>query len=260
MPPRRDGRRNEETRPLSLTFESLARVDGSARFSFGNTSALASVSGPIEVRLAAEHPSEATFEVAVRPLSNVPATESKAIASAIRATLEPSLILTKNPRSLVQLVVQALSPSAKHTWNTTLAAAMINACSLALLNASSVPMRGVVAAVAVCHSITGTILVDPSDDELVDVKSCGCFAFIFADQVGVDDSRSDCVWTSWKSSGGLDEAEILKAKEMAQRSAQTIYRALRKAVANACGLEVDESMTPEEGKSESEESEDKMII
>ena len=38
----------------------------------GSTIALASISGPIEVRLAVEQASKATFEVSVRPLIGVP--------------------------------------------------------------------------------------------------------------------------------------------------------------------------------------------
>ena len=38
----------------------------------GETKAIASVSGPIEVRLSQEHANRATFEVNVRPLSGSP--------------------------------------------------------------------------------------------------------------------------------------------------------------------------------------------
>lgn len=69
---RADGRSTSELRPMDIVFESLGRVDGSASFSFGQTKALASVSGPIQVRLTAELPSKATFEVLVRPFSGVP--------------------------------------------------------------------------------------------------------------------------------------------------------------------------------------------
>ncbi|KAF7768613.1 hypothetical protein Agabi119p4_7856 [Agaricus bisporus var. burnettii] len=64
------------------------------------------------------------------PLSNVVTTESKAISSA--------------------LVVQALS-SPRTRWKQPLISCMINSSSLALLNAASVPMCGVVCAVAVGH-------------------------------------------------------------------------------------------------------------
>jgi len=100
---------------------------------FGNPHALASLSEPIEVRLAAEPPSQATFEVSVRPLSNVPATEAKALVSIVSA-LSPSLIFSRNPRMLVQLVAQALSPSRGRGDGSGMLAAMINAATLAFLN------------------------------------------------------------------------------------------------------------------------------
>ena len=132
------GRKHDELREMIIRYEGLDRVDGSARFAFGSshqsfvfiplltfkftgsTAALSSVSGPIEVRLVAEHPSHATFEVFLRPLSNVPGTESKALGSTIRNLLTPSIILTQNPRTLVQLIVQSLTQAGteKITWST----------------------------------------------------------------------------------------------------------------------------------------------
>ncbi|KIM36926.1 hypothetical protein M413DRAFT_448844 [Hebeloma cylindrosporum] len=223
--PRRDGRTADGIRNIRISYDGLARVDGSARFSFGGTAALASLSGPIEVRLAAEKASKATFEVNVRPLSNVPATESKSLATAIRSSLEPSLILTKNPRSLVQLVVQSLSyPTSKDA----LSAAMINASSLALLNAGSVPMRGLVAAVAVGRVSGGQLVLDPSEEEAVSLEAGGTFAFMFADGIGRKTSNSECVWTNWKSdSGGYDQREIFQARELARTGARAVYEAMR---------------------------------
>ena len=161
----------------------------------------------------------------VRPLSNIPATESKSLAATIRSSLEPSLILTKNPRSLVQLVVQSLSyPTSKDA----LPAAMINASSLALLNASSVPMRGLVSAVAVGRLSGGQLVVDPSEDETASLQAGGTFAFMFADGVGQKNSNSDCVWTSWKSdSGSYDQNEIFRARELARTGARAVYDAMR---------------------------------
>lgn len=69
---RPDGRSASSLRELNVAFEKLDRVDGSGTFSFGDTRAIASVSGPIQVRLAAELPSKAAFEVTIRPLSGIP--------------------------------------------------------------------------------------------------------------------------------------------------------------------------------------------
>ncbi|EJD01467.1 uncharacterized protein FOMMEDRAFT_69260, partial [Fomitiporia mediterranea MF3/22] len=191
-------------RDVVISFDGLSGVDGSARFGFGQTKALASVSGPIEVRLAVEQASKATFEVIARPLAGLPGTESKALASALRSALLPSMILTNNPRTLVQLVAQSLTPSTTTTSNRSgqlgsvnsksfrtspaLVAAHINAASLALLNASSIPLRGVVCAASVGRvrrnpdndSDSALLVVDPSEDELHSLDGIGAFAFLIS--------------------------------------------------------------------------------
>ncbi|KAJ7776811.1 exosome component Rrp46 [Mycena maculata] len=211
---RRGGRRATELRTLNINVNGLARVDGSARFGFGDTVALSSVSGPIEVRLAAENPSLSTFEVLLRPLSNVPTTQSKSLAATVRSALIPSLILSQNPRTLIQLVIQALSPT-RSKFQDGLVSAMINASTLALLNAGSIPMKGVVCAVAVGR-IKSALIVDPSDDEETLLDASGCFAFSFGN--GLDDAR--CVWTNWSSSRTFNEAELTKCKLIASAAAK----------------------------------------
>jgi len=188
----------------------------------GDTGALASLSGPIEVRLAAEIPSKATFEVIMRPLSNVPGTESKSLATTIRSSLEPSLILTKNPRTLVQLVIQGLSSPSNIYSKDSLSAAMINASTLAFLKASSVPMKGVVTAVSVGQLRSGALILDPNDEEAESLHMGGVFAFLFADAV------VDCVWTSWKStSGSYNEKEMFEAMGLGKIGARAVYDAMR---------------------------------
>ncbi|KAJ6452143.1 exosome component Rrp46 [Mycena vitilis] len=219
---RRGNRRIEESRTLEIDLKGLARVDGSARFGFGDTAALASVSGPIEVRLAAENPSLSTFEVLLRPLSNVPATQSKYMAATIRAALLPSLILSQNPRSLIQLVVQSLSAARSKSLDG-LMAAMINASTVALLNAGSISMKGVVCAIALGR-IGSVLLVDPTEQEEIALDASGCFAFAFGN--GIDDAR--CVWTNWKSSRSFDEAELTQCNALASDAARLVWLQIQK--------------------------------
>ncbi|KAG5349561.1 hypothetical protein C0989_003115 [Termitomyces sp. Mn162] len=229
---RLQGRQPYESRAIQITFDGLARVDGSARFSFGPISALSSVSGPIEVRLASENASQATLEVLVRPLSNVPATEAKALAATVRGLLTPSLILANNPRTLVQIVAQALVPSgsglgSKSSNANALTAAVVNASTLALLNAGSIPMRGVICAVAVGRrKDTGAMVVDPDQgDGILDAD--GCFAFMFTRHD--KDVQAGCVWTNWKQSTG-DENVLSEARELAGRAARDVYTAIHASV------------------------------
>ncbi|KAJ7465026.1 exosome component Rrp46 [Mycena latifolia] len=233
---RRGARKNTELRALKISLDGLARVDGSARFGFGDTVALASVSGPIEVRLAAENPSLSTFEVLLRPLSNVPATQSKSLAATIRSALIPSLILSQNPRTLIQLVIQALSQTRSKSQDA-LVSAMINASTLALLNAGSIPMKGVVCAVAVGR-IKSTLIVDPSEDEELALDATGCFAFSFGD--GVDDAR--CVWTNWTSSSSFDETELAHCKRLASGAAKSVWLQIQKVFEGDTNVRDEEEM------------------
>lgn len=192
------------------------------------TSVLASVSGPIEVRLAAELPSKATFEVLVRPLSNVSATEAKLVAANIKSTLEPSLILTKSPRTMVQLVVQSLASPRSALWKHTLMAAMINASTLAFLQAGSVLMQGVITAVAVGRLPNGTLVLDPSEEEEKTLQGGGSFAFMFSEDAGAQKSRVDCVWSNWKATNGYSPNELFAARECAKAGATTVHESIRR--------------------------------
>ncbi|KAG7088167.1 hypothetical protein E1B28_012188 [Marasmius oreades] len=236
MTTRAGGRSSTSLREVFLSFDTLSRVDGSARFGFGSVpQALVSLSGPIEVRLAAEHPSQATLEVHLRPISNVPSTESKFLSSSISSALTPSLILTQNPRTLIQIVIQTLVSSPGSKWKDGLVASMINACTLALINAGSIPMRGVVCAVSLgCIRVDSTYVyvVDPTEDEARDLVGGGCFAFLFSDFEPLSESGATCVWSSWRrwDGFGFDEEEILKARGMAKEAAREVWRRVKRLV------------------------------
>jgi len=269
---RHDGRQTHESRPPKITFEALSRVDGSARFSFGSTgpSALSSVSGPIEVRLAAENASQATFDVLVRPLSNVPATEAKALGAAVKGLLAPSLILWQNPRTMVQVVAQAMTAtvSAGPGLGDGLVAAIINASTLAILNAGSMPMQGVVCAVAVGRRRGDRLLiVDPDEKEeavgkVLDIH--GCFAFMFAgkEHTGKKESRGRCVWTNWRTvvKGGdvFDEKVLREARNLAAEAAERVYAAIFRSLSGDKN-EIKEDVIEREDR-DSEDDDDKMEI
>ncbi|KJA14799.1 hypothetical protein HYPSUDRAFT_149958 [Hypholoma sublateritium FD-334 SS-4] len=261
-PTRRDGRTSTKIRQLRISYDGLARVDGSARFAFGDdTSALAAVSGPIEVRLAAEIPSKATFEVLVRPLANIPATEAKLVAANIKSTIEPSLILTKSPRTMVQLVIQSLTSPVAPLWKDSLTASMINASTLAFLQAGSVLMQGVVAAVAVGRLSNGTLVVDPSEEEAETLLGGGSFAFLFSDQNAERGSRVDCVWSNWKvTDGGYLPNEFFQARELAKAGATQVYNSIRKSVETMSGAAQSKRILQAGDTDESSSDDEKMEI
>ncbi|WWC67556.1 uncharacterized protein I206_101465 [Kwoniella pini CBS 10737] len=108
---RYDGRRYDQYRPLQIEIGELDRADGSGRFGFGSTAALASCSGPLEVRLNKELPTRATLEISHRPLEGVGATPSRALVTTLESIFPTVLSLSSYPRSLIQLIVQSLSSS-----------------------------------------------------------------------------------------------------------------------------------------------------
>ena len=196
--------------------------------------------------MAAEQASRATFEVTVRPIAGLPGTEAKSLSATIRAALTPSLLLSQNPRALIQLVIQSVTPTTSHRLPYTLIASLINASTLALLNSGSVPMRGVVCAVAVGRlqyiSANGpnaiALVLDPSDDELSSVRGGGCFAFLFAadlkeQQAKADSgSRMQCevVWSHWHATTAFDDNELGRARELANAGAEQVWCKMKESV------------------------------
>lgn len=222
-------------RPTKISYDALAGVDGSARFTFGETcSALASVSGPIAARPASEHPARATVEVHVRPLSLVPGTTEKFLGAAFKGILERACILGQHPRTLIQLVVQALSQPSQ-----ALVAAEINACSLALVNGGSIPMRGVVCAVAVgLRKKDGhrtEFILDPVEESKLD--GVGCFAFLFGIGPALAQGGlppSELLWSNFRTSGGsivsLDASELAQATSLARKGATEVWLCMKKSL------------------------------
>ncbi|KAJ3773314.1 hypothetical protein FB446DRAFT_540463 [Lentinula raphanica] len=260
---------------LTLSFDSLSRVDGSARFGFGpHPQYLSSISGPIEVRLNAEQSSQATIEVHVRPLTNVPGTESKKAAVILKDILQMEVIVEANPRTLIQFVVQALIPTPKLTDE--LVAAMINCCTLSLLNSGSVPMRGVICAVSIARvsSLDGKKPVyrtQPMEEHNSCVLATGCFAFLFSDSFSSNTYAATCVWTNWhtvynRSIEAIDEDDLVRARDAAQKAAREVWIRMKMLVEERerPGVKASKTLvsrsTDESQKADATDDDDKMEI
>ena len=105
---------------------------------------------------------------------------------------------------------------------------LINAASLAFLQASSLPLIGVVVAVAVGVSVRDgerLILVDPEDSELENLVAGGVFAFLSDGNDSNDLSKSNVVWSSWD--GPFRPTEVSQAEGQARAAGtkvlQTFY-------------------------------------
>ena len=76
-------------------------------------------------------------------------------------------------------------------------APMINAAAVAFLNAGSVPLNGIICAVAVVRKMGRELAVDSSEDK-EEVEATGCFAFLVTRDLHHHGTTASCVHTSWK--------------------------------------------------------------
>ncbi|BEI80702.1 hypothetical protein CcaverHIS002_0112310 [Cutaneotrichosporon cavernicola] len=234
----------------------LDRADGSGRFEFGPAAAaLASFTGPIEVRIRDERIDGATLEVIHRPLDGIGATPSRALEDALRASFTPILALNRFPRSLVQLVVQSLIPATTQTssppwieekvtsWPPTTyppsngtplslsggmvsRAAVFNAASLAAMHAGSVGMRAVPLAVGVAL-VDGEYVLDPSAEE--EAAADARFGFGWAFGAGVssakdrmdEDEEAESLWI--EAEGTFTRQQFNEARELGHRGAREVF-------------------------------------
>ncbi|KAI1785197.1 hypothetical protein LXA43DRAFT_1077100 [Ganoderma leucocontextum] len=233
------GRQFDAKRQVSITYEGLDRVDGSARFGFGPPRARAPITGDARRQ--------------VRPLPGIPGTDAKALATTLKSIFAPSLFLSHHPRTLVQVVAQALcgsesgsgTGSAGRGWNASLVASLVNATAAALVNAASVPMRGVVCAVAVGRLRSdathgdgdgSVLLLDPEEAELGKLAGSGCFAFLFSSSLPASGSDSpetppcSLLWTNYTTAAPFDVSELGKARELAEKGATEVWLALKESI------------------------------
>lgn len=104
---RRDGRSDNQIRPLAAEQGILNRADGSARFLQGNTSVLAAVYGPAPAKVARlEKADAATVDVNFKPESGITSPADSERELLLRRSLEEVVLRSRYPRCVVSVVIQ----------------------------------------------------------------------------------------------------------------------------------------------------------
>lgn len=165
--------------------------DGSGQWQTGNkptitnpmglpiTSVLVSVNGPLEVRHIDELPTQATLEVHYRPLTNLRSIREVLIQDRICVCLESILERDLLPRSLVQVVVQALAANQSNISQELTCS--INALCLALVDAG-LPLKGIIC--AVCYAVVADkCILDPLPSDIDNASSTHVIAFLCKGEV-----------------------------------------------------------------------------
>jgi exosome complex component RRP41 len=163
---RLDGRRLDEQRPIRLEVGVLTRADGSCYIEMGDNKAMAAVYGPREVH--PRHLQEATraiiryrynmasFSVGERKRPG-PDRRSYELSKVSREAIEPVILTSYFPRSVIDVFVEVLQAGAGTRT------AGINAASVALADAG-IPMRSLISSCA-AGKVDGQIVLDPMREE-----------------------------------------------------------------------------------------------
>uniref|UniRef100_A0A1B0GLF9 Putative exosomal 3'-5' exoribonuclease complex subunit rrp46 n=1 Tax=Lutzomyia longipalpis TaxID=7200 RepID=A0A1B0GLF9_LUTLO len=160
-----------ELRPLRCELDILSRSDGSAVFAQGETVVIASVHGPVEVKLQNLQYDRSSVEVFYKSKTGQQSVGDRFREQYIRNTCESALLTAIYPRTAVSLQLQEMedragviihyapSISPKLLFNSLIACA-VNAACMSLLH-SGLEMRFLVAAVHCALRPSGAILLDP---------------------------------------------------------------------------------------------------
>ncbi|XP_058445397.1 exosome complex component RRP46 [Malaya genurostris] len=157
-------------RPMYCELNVLTRSDGSALLTQGETAIIASVHGPIEVKLQHMNVEKAHVDIHFRTRSGLGSVNDRLLENLIRNTYETTILTALHPRTAISVQIQEMQDLGG------LVACAINAVCLALVN-SGLEMKYLVAAV---HSVLGEndkITLDP--DELQSKDARAKFTFVF---------------------------------------------------------------------------------
>lgn len=199
-----------QLRPILCKQRLLSQPDGSASFSHGQTSAMAAVYGPTEVRVAREQADRAVIEVVFKPKVGVGGCSARGTESVIRGVCESVILTSLHPHTAFTVVIQEL-----HNEGSMLACCVNAVCS-ALLDACA-PMSCLFAAVACSVDKNGQMTVDP--DRKSELSSISSATFVF-------DAKQQNVLTV-SSAGNMTSEQFqtcLAACQQASKSIFALYR------------------------------------
>uniref|UniRef100_A0A1A9VSM6 RNase_PH domain-containing protein n=1 Tax=Glossina austeni TaxID=7395 RepID=A0A1A9VSM6_GLOAU len=161
---------NIKLRTLHCELNPLTRTDGSTLFVQGATCVLASMLGPVEVKLQNLKIGKAHVDCIYRPKAGLPTIRDKIRETMVKDTCEAALLSALHPRTLISIQLQELDDGGG------LDACAINAACMALL-IGGVPMKFTVAAVHCVVDKNGEIVLDP--DQLQAADNRASFTFVF---------------------------------------------------------------------------------
>ncbi|XP_077397645.1 exosome complex component RRP46 isoform X2 [Festucalex cinctus] len=177
----------------------LSRPDGSASFTQGDTSVLAAVYGPAEVKVSKEIYDRATLEVIIQPKVGLPSVKERAQEKCVRESCEASVLLFLHPRSSLTIVLQELHNDGS------LLSSYLNAACMAMMDAG-LPMSCLFCGVTCAIHPDGRIITDPSAAQEAESRALMTFA--------IDSKERRVMMTSTKGSFSVKEKYVSPGEEV----------------------------------------------
>eukprot|EP00842_Homolaphlyctis_polyrhiza_P000467 jgi/Hompol1/1420/HPOL_005519-RA len=161
---RPDKRTQTQLRTMGCVMGMLARADGSAKFSFGGSSVVCSIYGPMAARPREELMDSAYIQVQFDPATGASGTQERLYERYICDIAKAAILTAMHPRTTLRITVQVLSNDGS------ILATALNAVLLALMDAG-VPLQTTFSAVACSIHRNGMLLLDPIDLESNNAQS-----------------------------------------------------------------------------------------
>jgi len=229
---RSDGRKANESRPMSAKVGVIPNADGSATFAFGKTVAIAAVYGPRQLHPQhMQNPSTGilrcnydllSFSVGERKRPG-PNRRSHEISKAIQWSLDPAVDLKEFTSQVVDVQVYILQADAGTRT------AAINAASMALAQAG-IPMRDLVCSVAV-GKLDKDLVVDLSKEEEDFEEGEGSTDFAMAKLANSDEI------TLMQMDGKIQPEKVKEVMKLAEEACKEIYEIQKKALKDIVNTE-----------------------
>ncbi|KAI7802765.1 exosome complex component RRP46 [Triplophysa rosa] len=191
----------------------LSRPDGSSTFVQGDTSVLAGVYGPAEVKVSKEIYDRATVEVLVQPKTGLPSVRERAREQCVRETCEAALLLTLHPRSSLTLILQVIHDDGS------LLSCCLNAACMALMDAG-LPMSYLFCGVTCAITKEGQIITDPTTRQEKESRALFTFA--------IDSVEHNVLMSTTK--GSFSVKELQQCIAISHKASEQIFQFYRDSV------------------------------
>ncbi|XP_066494507.1 exosome complex component RRP46 [Tiliqua scincoides] len=188
----------------------LSRPDGSASWMQGDTSVLAGVYGPTEVKVSKEIYDKATLEVLLRTKVGLPGVYERSREQMIKKTCEAVILGTLHPRSSITVVLQVVTDAGS------LLSCCLNAACMGLVDAG-LPMNSLFCGVTCALDADGNITLDPTAKQEKEAQAVLTFA--------IDSAEKKVLMSSTKGTCSVEQLQQCIAAS--QQAASTIFQFFR---------------------------------